>query len=113
MAVAKNSIRRTRGSASAKSPGGAQPASAKTGTTPVRPRIPDSMYFDEVRGKILDDLSVSSSPEGNLITLAFRDKTEMTLEIEPGITVLGMLESWKTGNSRVLKRWPKIRSVRL
>ena len=113
MAVAKNSIRGTRGSASAKSRGGAQPASTKTSTTPVRPRIPDSVYFDEVRGKILDDLSVSASSDGNLITLAFRDKTEMTLEIAPGISVLGMLESWKTGNSRVLKRWPKIHSVGL
>ena len=113
MAVAKNSIRRTRGSAPSKLRRRTRAGSVKTSTARGNHRIPDSVYFDEVRGKILDDLSVSASSDGNLITLAFRDKTEMTLEIAPGISVLGMLESWKTGNSRVLKRWPKIRSVGL
>jgi hypothetical protein len=113
MAVAKNSIRRTRSSALVKSRRRARADGAKTTGAPGQHRIPDSFYFDEVRGKILDDVSVTTSSDGNLITLAFRDKTEMTLEIAPGISVLGMLESWKTGNSRVLKRWPKIRSVGL
>ena len=113
MAVAKNSIRRTHGSELAKSRRRAQPGSAKTSGAPARHRTADSVYFDEVRGKVLDDLSVTTSSDGNLITLAFSDKTEMTLEIESGISVLGMLESWKDGNSRVLKRWPKIRSLGL
>lgn len=84
----------------------------KSLTTPLTGhRIPGAVYFDEVRGKTLDDLSVSADAEGNLITLTFNDKTEMTLDIEPGISVGAMLESWTTGNSRVLKRWRRISSA--
>ncbi|HEX5433148.1 MAG TPA: hypothetical protein VFY05_02830 [Candidatus Angelobacter sp.] len=78
---------------------------------PKQRRIPGALYFNEVRGKTLEDVHVSADAEGNLITLTFTDRTELTLEITPGISVEGMLESWKTGNSRVLKRWPRIRST--
>lgn len=120
MAVAKNSIRRsrrTRNSRRSQSPlppksrSLTEPASTKRTMPTARPRVPGAVYFDEVRGKTLEDLSVSADTQANLITLTFDDKTEMTLDVEPGISVGAMLESWKTGNSRVLKRWPKIRSA--
>lgn len=119
MAVAKNSIRRSRrtrssprsvSSTRAKSRKGTALAGTKTSTPTARHRVPGAVYFDEVRGKTLEDLSVSADTQANLITLTFDDKTEMTLDVEPGIQVGAMLESWKTGNSRVLKRWPRIRT---
>lgn len=112
MAVSKNSIRpnrRSRSSLSPKSGRPAQPGSAKTGRPHARHRVPGAVYFDEVQGKTLADLSVSADSQANLITLTFNDQTEMTLDVEPGISVGAMLESWKTGNSRVLKRWPRVR----
>ena len=118
MAVAKNSIRRsrrnrtarrTRPALSPKSGRTGRPSGAKEGTPRARHRVPGAVYFDEVRGKTLEDLSVSTDAQANLITLTFDDKTEMTLDVEPGISVGAMLESWKTGNSRVLKRWPRVR----
>lgn len=119
MAVAKDSIRRSRRTRSSRRSGSSlptksrklsQPARPKTSTPTVRHRVPGAVYFDEVRGKTLEDLSVSADSQANLITLTFDDKTEMTLDVEPGISIGAMLESWKSGNSRVLKRWPKIKS---
>ncbi|HEX5433566.1 MAG TPA: hypothetical protein VFY05_04965 [Candidatus Angelobacter sp.] len=114
MAVSKNSIRRSRRSPRSlplKSLRPSQPSRAKRGAPSARNRVPGAVYFDEVRGKTLEDLSVSADSQANLITLTFNDKTEMTLDVEPGISVGAMLESWKTGNSRVLKRWPRVRSA--
>lgn len=122
MAVSKNSIRRSRRTRSSrrsrtslpsKSPTASQRAGAKTSTPTARRRVPGAVYFNEVRGKTLEELSVSADAQANLITLTFNDKTEMTLDVEPGISVGAMLESWKTGNSRVLKRWPRVRSQTL
>ncbi|MGE5321240.1 MAG: hypothetical protein ACM3SW_00145 [Actinomycetota bacterium] len=116
MAVSKNSIGRSRRnpsprrSGSPKSGRPSQPVGAKTSAPQARHRVPGAVYFDEVRGKTLEDVSVSSDAHASLITLTFADKTEMTLDVEPRIQVGAMLESWKSGNSRVLKRWPRVRS---
>jgi hypothetical protein len=69
-------------------------------------RVRGAIHFPEVRGKILQDVHVITDHNFNGITLTFNDKTELTFDIEPGISVKALLESWKTG--RVLKRWEKI-----
>jgi len=112
MAVAKHSILRSRSNRRSlpRKSGAATPAGSKKNEPPARHRVPGAVYFDEVRGKTLEALSVSADAQANLITLTFDDQTEMTLDVETGIQVGAMLESWKTGNSRVLKRWPKIKT---
>lgn len=78
--------------------------SSRKGSRPHR--IRGAIYFPEVRGKILQDIYVIIDRNFNGITLTFNDKTELTFDIEPNVSVKALLESWKTG--RVLKRWAKI-----
>lgn len=85
----------------------AKPSSSSQGTRPHRVR--GAVYFPQVRGKILQDVQVITDSDFTGITLTFNDKTELTFDIEPGISVKALLESWKTG--RVLKRWAPIRSA--
>jgi hypothetical protein len=40
---------------------------------------------------------------------SFKDKTDFTVEIDTQIAFHAVHSDWKTGNMRVLNRWPTIR----
>ncbi|MBZ5524087.1 MAG: hypothetical protein LAP21_17770 [Acidobacteriia bacterium] len=68
------------------------------------------MKFPQVKGKTLEEVNFSSRAEDHSITLVFRDKTALRFGIEPGFTMFADLENWKTGDVRVIRRWPEVRS---
>ena len=68
------------------------------------------MKFPQAKGKTLEDLEFSTHPEDHAITLLFRDKTALRLEIEPGFTMFADYADLKTGDWRPKKRWPPVRS---
>jgi hypothetical protein len=47
------------------------------------------------------------------IDVRFQDKTAMHFFVEPGFTLEGEYADWKTGNWRLIKRLPLIRSATL
>jgi hypothetical protein len=75
-------------------------------------RPPGSVPFPEARGKTLADLYLTLDSEANCITLTFDDRTEMVFDIDflPRFTVAAEYSDWKTGDQRVLRRWPARRS---
>ena len=68
------------------------------------------MKFPQVKGKTLEEVDFSSRAEDHSITLVFRDKTALRIGLEPGFTMFADLENWTTGNVRVVRRWPGVRS---
>ncbi|HWZ43927.1 MAG TPA: hypothetical protein VNW97_10635 [Candidatus Saccharimonadales bacterium] len=52
-----------------------------------------------------------TTPEHHSITVMFQDNTFLNLAVEPGFTLRASLQSVKTGNARVIKRWPSIPSA--
>jgi hypothetical protein len=82
----------------------------KTVAKTLRP--PGAVPFPEARGKTLADLYLTLDSETNCITLNFDDRTEMVFDIDflPRITIAAEYSDWKTGDQRILRRWPGRRS---
>jgi hypothetical protein len=65
-------------------------------------------YFHEVKGKIVERVEID--PDLNAITILFQDKTALSFDLEPRLTVFPELSDWKTGDWRGIKRWRAIHS---
>ncbi|HKD80474.1 MAG TPA: hypothetical protein VKH81_12330 [Candidatus Angelobacter sp.] len=66
------------------------------------------LYFREVRGKIVEQVEVD--PDLQAITILFEDRTALSFDLDPGITVYPELSDWRSGDWRGIKRWPALRS---
>lgn len=67
-------------------------------------------YFPEVKGKIVERVEVTPADHGFTIGILFQDRTYLSFDIEPSLTVMPELSDWKTGNWRGIKRWPALHS---
>jgi hypothetical protein len=65
-------------------------------------------YFREVKGKIVERVEID--PDLNAIIILFQDKTALSFNLEPRLTVFPELSDWKTGNWRGIKRWRAMHS---
>jgi hypothetical protein len=65
-------------------------------------------YFREVRGKIVEQVEVD--PDLQAIIILFKDRTALSFDLDPGLTVYPELSDWKTGDRRGIKRWRPLHS---
>jgi hypothetical protein len=56
------------------------------------------------------DVYVTTESDLNCVTLCFDDNTELVVDVEPCLSFKASYSAWKTGNERVIKRWPRVRS---
>ena len=80
------------------------------GKTPKLYRPSGSFPFPPVRGKTLADAYVTMDSDMNCVTLCFDDNTELVVDIEPCLSFAASYSDWKTGDQRVIKSWPRVRS---
>jgi hypothetical protein len=64
--------------------------------------------FPEVKGKVVE--SVEVDPHVEAITILFEDKTALSFDLEPRLTVFTEMSDWKTGDWRRIKRWRPVHS---
>lgn len=76
--------------------------------THSRKRRTSLLHFPEVKGKVVE--SVEIDPGLQAIVILFQDKTALSFDLDPGLTVFPELSDWKTGNWRGIKRWPALQS---
>jgi hypothetical protein len=62
--------------------------------------------FPEVKGKIVDSVEM----DAEVIAILFQDKTQLSFDLDPQLTVYPELADFKTGNLRSMKQWPALRS---
>lgn len=69
--------------------------------------------FPEVTGKVVQAVEVRPSETGYGIGIMFTDRTFLSFDVEPQMTlsIMPELSDWKTGNYKPLKRWPSVKSV--
>ncbi|HEX7284576.1 MAG TPA: hypothetical protein VF532_00240 [Candidatus Angelobacter sp.] len=82
---------------------------ARTATPQKKPgpsRVPGGLYCPQVRGKVVEAVHVDAGADGNWVILSFTDKTELVLDFEPRLALTADYSDWKTGNQRIIKRWP-------
>ncbi len=90
----------------------------KKTTKPRRKRTPtvtipptQVVEFPEVKGKTIDAVKLYLETDDTSLSLIFSDKTQLYLDLEPGLTVRSQLSDWKTGNGRPIKSWPPFHRV--
>ena len=118
MAVSSNRTRRSASRHITSSPGtkhkSRKPPQAQPPYRPSRRKgsFGRSVQFPEIKGRTVETIEFYTSPDYHCISVSFRDKTSLDLEIDPvpGFTVSAIHQQWKAGNSRVLRRWPAIPS---
>ncbi|HEY2234667.1 MAG TPA: hypothetical protein VGK01_14420 [Candidatus Angelobacter sp.] len=84
---------------------------SKAGKGARKRRLPRGcVRYSQVKGKIVDFVELWVSLDYRCITIRFQDKTDFCVQIDPciGLTFNAMHSDWKTGNQRVLKRWPSV-----
>jgi hypothetical protein len=64
--------------------------------------------FPEVKGKIVE--SVEIDPDVQAVVILFKDRTALSFDLDPCLTVFPELSDWKTGNWKGIKRWPALYS---
>ena len=65
--------------------------------------------YKEMKGRTVEQIEVCLSSDYHCILIRFEDKTDFTVEIDTRLVFTALHSDWKTGNMRVLKRWPVIR----
>jgi hypothetical protein len=66
--------------------------------------------FPEIKGKIVEGVELMPSENGYSIGIMFQDRTFLSFDVEPFITIFPELSDWKTHNYKPLKRWPTLQS---
>ena len=80
----------------------------KSKKAPKLYRPSGSFPFPDVRGKVVADVYLTTESDPKCVTLCFGDNTELVIDIEPSSSFTAAYSDWKTGNERVIKRWPRI-----
>ncbi|MBZ5509502.1 MAG: hypothetical protein LAO78_28960 [Acidobacteriia bacterium] len=94
-------------------PASLRPVITKRGRTTIRRYEGGRSFhrFEEAKGKAIDYIEFFTSDGYHNIDIAFDDKTAVHFVIEPSFTLDTEYADWKTGNWRLLKRWPLIPSA--
>jgi len=68
------------------------------------------LRFPQIKGKAPIEVELSVSRDDYAITLKFEDKTCLSFDIEPCVTVRPDLSDWKSGDAKLIKQWRPIHS---
>lgn len=80
--------------------------SRKKASVPKSRRPNSLIIFPEMKGRTVERIEVSLSSDYRCVSIRFEDKTDFTIEIDTRLVCEAFHADWKTGNMRVLKRWP-------
>lgn len=82
------------------------------GRARIKTRRANVIRFPAMTGKAVEFVEVFNDTDFHSISIRFSDKTELAFIIdpEPGFTIEQCYSGWKTGDERILRRWPTIRS---
>ena len=78
-------------------------------------RFPHTRFFHyrQAKGKTVQKAEFSASVDHHDITIWFTDKTSLNFSIEAGFTLKTQYSDWKSGEQRIVRSWPLIRSLHL
>jgi hypothetical protein len=67
--------------------------------------------FPQAKGRTVEKVELSTGSDFPCISIRFQDNTDLTVVIDTALTFQADFSKWKSGNQKVLKRWPVFRSV--
>ncbi len=66
------------------------------------------LRFDQVKGKTVEFIEMSSDAEFPCVEIGFQDKTALHVLMGTRLTMEPAYSDWKTGDQRVLRQWPPV-----
>jgi hypothetical protein len=66
--------------------------------------------FPQAKGRTVEMVELIADSDFHCVSIRFRDKTDLTVMIDPALILQADFYEWKKGNHRLLKRWPALRS---
>jgi hypothetical protein len=84
--------------------------SQNLGRTPGRRQRPEPEFlrFQEVQGKTVEFVEMSTNADYPSIEIGFGDKTALRFVMQTVLSMEPTYSNWKTGDERVLRAWPAI-----
>src|SRR5215471_1387591 len=67
-------------------------------------------HFPQANGRVVKEVEFFSEPDNNTLELKFQDDTSLSFEFEPSFVWEAYFARWKSGEQRILHRWPPMRS---
>jgi len=61
-----------------------------------------------MKGRKVERIDVWFSSNYPCVSVRFEDKTDFTVEIDTRLVFTALHSDWKTGNMRVIRRWPAV-----
>jgi hypothetical protein len=68
------------------------------------------LKLSQAQGRKVEKIELLADSGYHCVSITFQDKTDLDVVIDPGFSFRASLYDWKTGNQKVLKRWPVVRS---
>lgn len=65
-------------------------------------------HLRQAKGKVVEKVEFSASPDHHDISIYFKDKTGLNFSIEAGFTLKTEYSDWKSGEQRIIRSWPLI-----
>jgi hypothetical protein len=66
--------------------------------------------FPQAKDKIVELVEIDLRGESYLIEVRFKDKTALTLNLDPCVSVRASMANWKTGEYKGTKSWKTVHS---
>ena len=63
-------------------------------------------FFPQAKGRVIKQVEFLSDSMGNTLELSFDDDTSLSFEFQPSFVWEAYFSRWKSGNQRILRRWP-------
>ena len=71
------------------------------------------VQFPQAQGKRVDTVELLTAPDYHSISINFKDKTCLNFSVQTGFTVQSEYSDWKTGEQRIIRKWPLMKSKSL
>lgn len=63
-------------------------------------------HFPQAKGKIVESVQFSASPNHHDLSIRFKDKSGFNFTIQTGFTLKTEYSDWTSGEQRILRVWP-------
>jgi hypothetical protein len=82
---------------------------AHTTSRPLRRKRPKHcLRFSEAEGKTVEFIEMWADADFPCVEIGFEDKTALHFVMDNRLVMEPTYANWKTGNQRVLRRWPAV-----
>ena len=75
----------------------------------VKAKLRGCLLFPQVNGKRVESVELWLDSDCRAITVWFQDRTCLHFNLECDLAVKADYFNWRSGEQRVIKRWPQVR----